>query len=138
MEADRCHVLRHPVLWPRNPTTGDPVHDASRTLADHCVRPAAGDGQERILRDTAGIKHAEGLLVESRTNAVPAAERSDPALNRRRRVHSQRTALDGLLSFVRERRGSLVAATGAARLAGFTERGPVHPGGADNDPAGPG
>ncbi|MFJ8769149.1 hypothetical protein [Streptomyces clavifer] len=47
-------------------------------------------------------------------------------------------ALAGLFSFVRERRGSLVAATGAGRLAGFTERGPAHPGGADNDPAGPG
>ncbi|MFD7972600.1 hypothetical protein [Streptomyces clavifer] len=45
-------------------------------------------------------------------------------------------ALAGLLSFVRERRGSLVAAPG--RLAGSTERGPARPGGADNDPAGPG
>src|SRR6185312_11080191 len=44
---------------------------------------------------------------------------------------------DGLLAFTDERRGRIEAATTAARLAGFKDRGPVFLGGADNEPATP-
>ncbi|MEU0373237.1 M14 family metallocarboxypeptidase [Streptomyces sp. NPDC006283] len=150
-------------LWPRNLNTEAAVRDEARTLSGDYVRPAAhdegfstgtygiwtdpvtgepikqtaGDGQERILRNTSGIKNAVGLLIESRVDALTEQEQSDPALNKRRRVDSQLAALGGLLSYADERRGRVEAATTAARLSGFKDRGPVYLGGADNDPAGP-
>ncbi|MGW2182717.1 M14 family metallopeptidase [Streptomyces sp. NPDC001732] len=146
------------VLWPRNLNVSTGVHGESQTLADRYVRPAAaeagygsgvygiwtdpvtgdpikqtaGDGQERILRNTSGIKHAVGLLVESRVDALSEAEKADPALNGRRRVDSQLAALDGLFAFTDEHRGRIGAATAASRAEGFRDRGPVYLGGADN------
>ncbi|MCP3818315.1 M14 family metallocarboxypeptidase [Streptomyces sp. A3M-1-3] len=150
-------------LWPRNLNTADAVHGEAKTLSEQYVRPAAGaaghstgiygiwtdpvtgdpvrqvagDGQERILRNTAGVKHSVGLLVETRVDPLTDAEQADPALNNRRRVHSQLAALDGAFAFTGERRGRIEAATTAARLAGYADRGPVALGGADNDPAEP-
>ncbi|MGI5404209.1 M14 family metallopeptidase [Streptomyces sp. CA-135486] len=148
-------------LWPRNLNTDAAIHQESQTLSAGYVRPAAhdggystgtygiwtdpvtgdpikqvaGDGQERILRNASGVKNALGLLIESRVDPLTDEEKADPALNNRRRVDSQLTALDGLLAFTDERRGRIEAATTAARLAGFKDRGPVYLGGADNEPA---
>ncbi|WOI61453.1 M14 family metallopeptidase [Streptomyces fradiae] len=159
-------------LWPRNLNTGPAVHHESRTLSEAYVRPAAeragftsglygiwtdpvtgepvrqvaGDGQERILRNTTGVKHAVGLLMETRENALPGTGTGtgtgggtggDPARDHRRRVASQLAALDGAFAYVTERRARITAATAAARTAGYADRGPVLLGGADNDPAGP-
>ncbi|MGP3999807.1 M14 family metallopeptidase [Streptomyces sp. 8N706] len=150
-------------LWPRNLNTAAAVQDEARTLSERYVRPSAaaagfstgiygiwtdpvtgepvrqvaGDGQERILRNTAGIKHSVGLLAETRTDPLTEEEKADPALNNRRRVHSQQAALTGLFDFVDQRRTRIEAATGLARLAGYADRGPVYLGGADNDPATP-
>ncbi|EGX57613.1 carboxypeptidase [Streptomyces zinciresistens K42] len=150
-------------LWPRNLNTDGAVRDEARTLSASYVRPAAaaaghstgtygiwtdpasgeeirqvaGDGQERILRNTAGVKHAAGLLIESRVDALTAAEQADAALNKRRRVGSQLAALKGLVRFTDVRRERIERATTAARLAGRNDTGPVYVGGADNDPPGP-
>ncbi|WP_228989319.1 M14 family metallocarboxypeptidase [Streptomyces sp. DH8] len=150
-------------LWPRNLNVHGRIHDASRTLSERYVRPAAtagghtsghygiwtdpatgepvkqvaGDGQERILRNVSGLKHAAGLLIESRIDALSEAEKTDPARNHRRRVASHLTALGGLLDFTDEQRARLRAATARSRLAGLTQRDPVYLGGADNDPAEP-
>ncbi|ATL32127.1 M14 family metallopeptidase [Streptomyces formicae] len=150
-------------LWPRNLNTDEAVHGEAQTLSKDYVRPAAehaghttgtygiwtdpvtgepikqtaGDGQERILRNVSGIKHAAGLLIESRVDPLTDAEKNDGALNNRRRVTSQRAALGGLLDYTDERRARLERATDAARAEGFRDRGPVYLGGADNDPAEP-
>ncbi|NUK03149.1 M14 family metallopeptidase [Streptomyces lunaelactis] len=148
-------------LWPRNLNTDAKVHQESQTLSEDYVRPAvhgrgfsigtygiwtdpvtgdpikqtAGDGQERILRNAAGVKNSVGLLIESRVDPMTEEEKADQSLNNRRRVHSQLDALGGLFSFAGERRGRVEAATTGARLSGFKDRGPVYLGGADNDPA---
>ena len=148
-------------LWPRNLNTDAAVHTEAQTLSQTYVRPAAGsagfttgtygiwtdpvtgdpirqvagDGQERILRNMSGVKHAVGLLIESRVE--PLTEGTPEPDNNRRRVDSQLAALKGLFSFAGERGRQLDAATGAARLAGYRDTGPVYLGGADNDPAEP-
>ncbi|MEU6658033.1 M14 family metallocarboxypeptidase [Streptomyces sp. NPDC046821] len=150
-------------LWPRNLNTDSQVHDEAQTLSLKYVRPAAnaggystgtygiwtdpvsgdpikqtaGDGQERILRNVSGVKHAVGLLIESRVDPQTAAEKADPALNNRRRVQSQLSALGGLFKFTDDHRAKIEAATGAARVAGYRDSGPVYFGGADNEPADP-
>ncbi|MET9297253.1 M14 family metallocarboxypeptidase [Streptomyces sp. NPDC003077] len=147
-------------LWPRNLNTARAVHHESSTLSDAYVRPhaekagfstgvygiwtdpetgapikqVAGDGQERILRNTAGVKNSLGLLVETRVDALTDEEKADPSLNNRRRVTSQLAGLKGLFSFADHRRSRIEAATTRARLAGFADRGPVYLGGADNEP----
>ncbi|MGA5521178.1 M14 family metallopeptidase [Streptomyces pseudogriseolus] len=150
-------------LWPRNLNTHPAVHDTARSLSEQHVRPAAGaagyttgtygiwtdpvtgdpvrqtagDGQERILRNLSGVKHAVGLLIESRVDPLTDDERTDEALNNRRRVHSHLAALNGLIRFSSDRRAQVEAVTARARAAGYADRGPVYLGGADNDPPEP-
>ncbi|MFE6887868.1 M14 family metallocarboxypeptidase [Streptomyces sp. NPDC057694] len=150
-------------LWPRNLNTATAVHDEAETLSERYVRPAAngagystgtygiwtdpvtgdpvkqtaGDGQERILRNMSGLKHALGLLIESRVDPGTPAEEADDALNNRRRRDSQLASLKGLFTFTRQHADRIGAATKAARAAGLSDTGPVYVGGADNDPAEP-
>ncbi|MEU9171054.1 M14 family metallocarboxypeptidase [Streptomyces sp. NPDC048420] len=145
-------------LWPRNLNTDEAVHDEAETLSRAYVRPAAqkagystgtygiwtdpvtgapikqvaGDGQERILRNMSGIKHSIGLLIESRVEPLTD---TDEAGNNRRRVNSQLAALKGLFGFADDRRRHIGKATTEARHR--PTAGPVHLGGADNDPPEP-
>ncbi|MGZ3147690.1 M14 family metallopeptidase [Lentzea chajnantorensis] len=131
-------------LWPRNLNVAPGVHDLSETLSRSYVRPSveaagrtsgvygiyvdpvtgepirqvAGDGQERILRNTGGLKHGMGLLVETNADGTPAF-----------RVDSHLKALDGTRSFVRENRSAIESANAASRA---VRSGPVYFGGADN------
>lgn len=81
-----------------------------------------------------GVKHALGLLIESRVEPLTDV---DEAVNNKRRVNSQLAALEGLFGFADERRAQVGASTDAARRAGYTATGPVYVGGADNDPPEP-
>ncbi|RDI20317.1 M14 family zinc carboxypeptidase [Lentzea flaviverrucosa] len=131
-------------LWPRNLNVADGVHDLSETLSRSYVRPSveaagrtsgvygiyvdpvtgepvrqvAGDGQERILRNTGGLKHGMGLLVETNVDNTPLF-----------RVDSHLKALDGTQSFVGSNRSAIEAANAQSRA---VRSGPVYFGGADN------
>ncbi|MCR3751623.1 M14 family zinc carboxypeptidase [Lentzea californiensis] len=131
-------------LWPRNLNVADGVHDLSETLSRSYVRPSveaagrtsgvygiyvdpvtgepvrqvAGDGQERILRNTGGLKHGMGLLVETNVDNTPLF-----------RVDSHLKALDGTQSFVGSNRSAIEAATAQSRA---VRSGPIYFGGADN------
>jgi hypothetical protein len=148
-------------LWPRNLNVTDRVHDEAEKLSRDYVRvnveakgrttgvygilidpvtgepteQIAGDGQERILRNTAGIKHALGLLVE--TNIDPNPGEDIPAAARRR-VDSHLDGVAGTLRMLKERRGQIEAATTLSRLTAPFQREPIYFGGADNEapPAG--
>ncbi|HEX8865208.1 MAG TPA: M14 family zinc carboxypeptidase, partial [Lentzea sp.] len=106
-------------LWPRNLNVAADVHSLSESLSRSYVRPSveaagrtsgvygiyvdpvtgepvrqvAGDHQERILRNTGGLKHGMGLLVETNADGAPSY-----------RVQSHLLALDGTQTFVRDRR----------------------------------
>lgn len=131
-------------LWPRNLNVADGVHSLSETLSRSYIRPSveaagrtsgvygiyvdpvtgepirqvAGDHQERILRNTGGLKHGMGLLVETNVDGAPGF-----------RVDSHLRALDGTQSFVRDRRAAIEAANAQSRA---VRTGPVYFGGADN------
>ncbi|GHJ25558.1 MULTISPECIES: M14 family metallopeptidase [Streptomyces] len=147
-------------LWPRNLNAAEGLHRESTALSEKYARPAAesgghstgiygiwtdprtgepvrqvaGDGQERILRNTVGIKGAVGLLAETRVDPLTDEEKADEALNNRRRVHSHLTALKGAFDFAGTRRARIEKATDAARTAGLADRGPDYLDGADNEP----
>ncbi|RKT82642.1 Zinc carboxypeptidase [Saccharopolyspora antimicrobica] len=150
-------------LWPRNLNTAEGVHGESERLSEEYVRPAvedigfstgvygiwtdpetgepikqvAGDGQERILRNTTGVKNAIGLLVETRVDPLTEEEQADPAVNNHRRVDSQLAGITATLRMMSERRDEIATATTQARLAGLRDQGPVYFGGADNEPPAP-
>ncbi|MGW1678873.1 M14 family metallopeptidase [Saccharopolyspora sp. NPDC002376] len=149
-------------LWPRNLNAAEGVHGESERLSEEYVRPAvedagfstgiygiwtdpetgepieqvAGDGQERILRNTIGVKNALGLLVETRVDPLTDEEKADPAVNNRRRVDSQLAGVAATLRMMSERRGEIATATAHARQAGLRDQGPIYFSGADNEPPG--
>ncbi|QUH01111.1 carboxypeptidase [Saccharopolyspora erythraea] len=147
-------------LWPRNLNAGAQVRSESERLSERYVRPAveetglstgvygiwtdpetgepikqvAGDGQERILRNTVGVKNAVGLLVESRVEPLAG---EDAATNNRRRVGSHLTSVQATLRMFTERRDQIESAISKASLDGLANRGPLYFGGADNEPPAP-
>ncbi|GLZ33867.1 carboxypeptidase [Lentzea sp. NBRC 105346] len=137
-------------LWPRNLNATKAVHDLSESLSRAYVKPAveaagrtsgvygiyvdpvtgepvrqvAGDHQERILRNTAGLKHAMGLLLETNDTGTP-----------RKRVDSHLLAVNGTLKYVSEKGPEIERANARSRA---VRSGPVYFGGADNQAPTPG
>ncbi|WP_432575106.1 M14 family zinc carboxypeptidase [Kineococcus sp. SYSU DK005] len=144
-------------LWPRNRNVDPRVHELSQELTEQEVLPAveeggnstgiygyyydadgnvvaqqAGDGQERILRNTAGLRHSLGILVEASDDPADELEQANPALLNQRRVSTQITAARATLGMVAERRAEIADATAASAIRSALERGPVSFAGADN------
>lgn len=149
-------------LWPRNRNVDARVHDLSvrlnQSYVDTDARAAgystgiygihygpdgepiaqvAGDGQERILRNTAGLRHAVGILVEANNEPTNAAERASRAALNNRRVASQLTATMSSLRMLGSRSGPIADATTASAVRaardGAAGDKPFYFGGADNE-----
>ncbi len=154
-------------LWPRNLNVDPQLHSLSKTLAvdyigkgseragysadeygkfavaDQDVHQFAGDHDEGILRNLAGLRAAVSVLIESNATANPQRpeEMVDDAARNRRRVASQYQNVFDTLRFLRTH-GNLVAAASDGARDRYTEQGrdrsePVYFGGADNDPPEP-
>lgn len=150
-------------LWPRNLNVDPQVHGLSKTLAldyigkgartrgytadeygqaavgDQDLAQTAGDGDEGILRNTAGLRHAIGILVETRVDMGTSPEDiGTPAAVNLRRVASHEGAIADTLRFMREQESIVELATEGAPLRkareGRERSAPVYFGGADNDP----
>jgi murein tripeptide amidase MpaA len=128
-------------LWPRNRNVDEEVYENARDLSLDWVKAniersgyttgeyaitvkngkqvlqTAGDEDERILRNAAGLRHSMSILVETYTTAKNAAEQADPALNRFRRVDTQVEGVDGTLNMFTDvrRRTAVMADNDAAR-----------------------
>lgn len=147
-------------LWPRNLNVDDHVYDLARSLTLDYVDPAvlaagyttgeygiyndpvtgepvrqvAGDQDERILRNTTGLRHAAGLLVETLVNDYAGV---GEVANNNRRVDSQVVGIEGSLDMLVDQREQLVARTRAAEARATAEgrsgTGVIYFDGADND-----
>lgn len=154
-------------LWPRNLNVDKQIHDMAKSFAlDHLapcaeaagytadeygknklgdfdVQQTAGDHDDAIMRNTMGLRHSLGILVESAvtlnpTNG-PGEEVLDPtgAATNRRRVASQRTVVGCSLDFMRQQGDEVMAATAAAPIRkqgeGLAQNVPVYFSGQDED-----
>ncbi len=153
-------------LWPRNLNVDPQVYALSKSLAidyigkgaegagysadeyglaavgDQDVAQTAGDEDEGILRNAAGLRHAIGILVETRVDMrVSPDELISSAAVSLRRVESHKQAIRDTFRFMREQESIVELATEGApnRKAkeGRERSAPVYFGGADNDPPEP-
>ena len=150
-------------LWPRNLNVDPQIHTLSKSLAidyiakgaqregytadeyglyavgDQDVTQTAGDGDEGILRNTVGLRHGIGILVETKVDMRLSPDElvSSAAVNLRR-VASHRRAVLETLRFMSEQEETVVVATNGAPVRktreGRLRSAPVYFGGADNDP----
>lgn len=126
-------------LWPRNRNTDSSVHALSKQMVREYTAPRivsegmtnsdygrlvkdgepylqiAGDGQGRILRNYAGLRHVVGQLTEAADAPVTEAERTDAALLNRRRVAVQYQSVTGSVEFLIEKRARIARATADAQ-----------------------
>src|SRR4051794_25679211 len=151
-------------LWPRNLNTDQRVHDLAVDLAQkymkadsekagytvdeygqyevagNDIHQEAGDADEGILRNLMGLRHALGILVETRVDADPRNgpdELTSEAAVNRRRVAAHMATVHGALRFLAER-GDEAATTTAGAMArkakeGAARSAPVYFGGARNE-----
>ena len=147
-------------LWPRNLNADASVRDLSRTLAEQyikkgaeaagytadeygldkagpvVVQQTAGDEDEGICRNTMGLRHSLGILVESAVTQNPRRgvdEVTTQAAVNRRRVASQLQVTTDTLRFMREQGDVAKYASDSAPLrAARGDDRPVYFYGADN------
>jgi hypothetical protein len=152
-------------LWPRNLNVEKQIHDIGRSFAlDHLapcseaagytadeygrdalgdfdVQQTAGDHDDAIMRNTMGLRHSVGILVETAvttnpTNTDEVMDPTGPGTNRRR-VASHRTVLDCTLQFMRQRGAEVMAATATSPIRkqgeGLAQNVPVYFSGQDED-----
>ncbi|MGH2686785.1 MAG: hypothetical protein ACRDJP_15070, partial [Actinomycetota bacterium] len=112
-------------------------------LGDFDVQQTAGDHDDAIMRNTMGLRHSLGILVETAvttnpTNSDEALDPTGPATNRRR-VASHVTVLGCSLEFMRERGAEVMNVTGMAPLRkqgeGLAQNVPVYFSGQDEGAA---
>lgn len=148
------------VLWPRNRNVDETIHRLSERMVNDYTgaqieangmtsgiygllikdgvpfQQVAGDGQARILRNYAGLKHVTGQLTEAASGPVTAEEENDPLLTNRRRVSVQYASSVGSLAMISENRTRLArqseAAAQRATEAGASQSGVVYFEGQDN------
>lgn len=150
-------------LWPRNLNVDDHVHDLGVTFSKDVLAPCladagftsdeygidavgstdvqqtAGGGDEGILRNAAGLRHAVGILVESATmlNVSNGPGEATPAGVQLRRVESQSAVIDCTLGYVGANAATLTAATAGAPVRkaaeGLARNVPVYLAGQDED-----
>lgn len=124
-------------LWPRNLNVDEDVRDLAITLSTDYIDPTlqfegyttgdygifygpdgrpvaqvAGNEDERIMRNTMGLRHAAGQLVESLVNDFDDDETETE--NKLRRVRTQVLSIQATLDLVLERRTELLDETRSA------------------------
>jgi hypothetical protein len=145
-------------LWPRNRNVDERVRELSVALSRDYVAAGAeaagfstgvygisvldgvevaqdaGDEDERILRNVAGLRGSVGLLVETDTSANRRnpEEADDRIAVQRRRVATHVQAIGDVLRFQREQAPEIEATTEAAGERHAARTGPFYLDGADN------
>ncbi len=151
-------------LWPRNMNVDDQVHDLAKHLgddyikkeaeehgytadqygmyavADQDIHQSAGDGDEGIMRNTMGLRHSLGVLVETAVTEDPRngpQEVTSEAAVNLRRVDAHMVTSMATLHFL-QKEGNKAASTSAGAARRKTAEGrkrsePVYFDGADNE-----
>lgn len=150
-------------LWPRNLNVDQQVHDLGVSFSKETLAPCLGDagytsdeygidavgstdvqqtaggGDEGILRNAAGLRHAVGILVESAVtmNLTNGPDEAMTPAVQRRRVASHRATIDCTLAYTRANAATLTAATSGAPVRkaaeGKARNVPVYLSGQDED-----
>jgi hypothetical protein len=152
-------------LWPRNLNIDPLIRTIGKSFSQQSLKPClqaagytsdeyglaaagdvdvaqtAGDQDEGIMRNTMGLRHVVGILIESAVSVSTNPqqlpnEAASTAAQQRRRVASQRATIDCTFTYLRQNAGALKRATDHAPLRkmgeGFALSSPVFFGGADN------
>ncbi|HEX9712405.1 MAG TPA: M14 family zinc carboxypeptidase [Actinomycetota bacterium] len=133
-------------LWPRNLNVDADLRELGETFSKEQLRPClagegftsdeyglqavgdtdvdqtAGDHDEGIARNTAGLRHTVGILVESKTTQrLEDPVEVEAAANMRRRVRSQEVTIRCTFDFMRSRGTEVYAATMRSRARKLSE-----------------
>lgn len=128
-------------MWPRNLNVDPEIRGLGKSFSQDHLRPCvadagyssdeygltavgdvdleqtAGDHDEGISRNTAGLRHSVGILIESAVSpkVTSPLEVVDPTVNANRRVDSQYSAIACALEFSRSDGETMRAASDASR-----------------------